>query len=459
MNKQAWIYMNIQNRIKNTLASRDLFILPTKNVAYNLLYAPLADSIMLLNKTDIQRLATAVSDSSNADNESIDIINSLCDVASVKDRDGHVRTEKDFINLSILPNNTCNFSCSYCYSAKGRSTKKIDYNSVKQAIDYFLSPDRNQSSILTVTYFGGGEPLLSWKDIVEPSINYLYEQADRLQRKVITTIITNGSLIPTNFIKICKTHNIDLVCSFDILEDIQNAQRRHYQLVKENISSLIQNKVIPAINSVITPLNICKQKEMIIEVHGQYPEIKYIAFEPTVDYEKIDKKQFYSDFLREFLLAQQLAQEFGIVLTCSSLRNVDVTVDRYCAGEMALCADGSLSICPCISSPYEPNYQYYLYGKVDSVGVHINREKLKGLLAINVHINEWCKECFAKWTCGGGCMNKNLLNSNSQDIDYCLFTRQFLQYVLTKRLDQLTIEETGNSIKQIVGDYEYFFKK
>ena len=66
---------------------------------------------MLLNKTDIQRLATAVSDSSNADNESIDIINSLCDVASVKDRDGHVRTEKDFVNLSILPNNTVNFSC------------------------------------------------------------------------------------------------------------------------------------------------------------------------------------------------------------------------------------------------------------------------------------------------------------------------------------------------------------
>ena len=100
------------------LAEKSIYVVPLKR-EHLLLYAPLADSVLLVTQQEADRIATAISSPGKADDESRTIVDTLCDVVPVKDRDGQIHDEKDFINLSILPNNICNFTCSYCYSAKG----------------------------------------------------------------------------------------------------------------------------------------------------------------------------------------------------------------------------------------------------------------------------------------------------------------------------------------------------
>lgn len=444
-------------KIDNRLAQKSLYEIPIHN-GYSLLYAPLADSVLLLDKEEMTRIKSVVY-GSKFDEETSSIIEALCDVIPVEERENQIHSEKDFINLSILPNNICNFSCAYCYSAKGRSNQQLSLQNVFRAIDYFFDPVRNQSPKLTVSIFGGGEPLLSWKNIVQQTIQYIYNHAYIQNRKVTTTLITNGSLIPSDFIDVCLKYDIDLVCSFEILEDIQNHQRQHFTIVSSNIRRLIDNGVVPAINSVITEINVDRQSEMIEELHNHYPEIRYVAFEPVISSSINDKNTFYNSFIKNFVAAECIAKRYGITLTCSVLRNVDVTVDRYCPGEFALCANGEISICPCVSSPQEPNYTKYIYGQIDSSGIHINKDKLQELLSYNLHSQAWCKECFAKWNCGGGCVNNTINNNGKQDKSYCQFVRRFLKYSLLQRLEKIYREEYNENIREKIGNYEYIITK
>lgn len=436
------------------LADQSIYVVPLRE-EHLLLYAPLADSVLLVTRHEVDRIATAIFSPEKADAESRMIVDTLCDVEPVKDRVGQIHNERDFINLSILPNNICNFTCSYCYSAKGRSSQQLTTQLAYRAIDFLLSPERNNAPLLTVSIFGGGEPLLSWQKVVKPTIDYLYQEAGRLGRRVVTTLITNGSLIPEGFIETCLSYQIDLVCSYEILEDVQNSQRKHFDLVSKHIETLIQNDVVPAINSVVTELNADRQIEMIETLHRRFPRIRHVAFEPVMDPSIADRNLFYRRFTSEFIKAERHAREYGIKLTSSVLRNVDVTVDRYCPGEFALCADGSLSICPCVSSPAETNYSKYIYGHVDEAGVHIDRVRLQQLLNMNVYAQPWCQDCFAKWNCGGGCTNDTVNNGGNQDTAYCRFVRRFLRYILIRRLDGIYKEEYGENLQDIIGDYEY----
>lgn len=436
--------------------TRELYVLTTGRDEWKLLYAPLADAMMLVNDDDLDRLAAAIESPDSASDDAAEAVRELCDTTPVSERGNRVRGVGDFINLSILPNNICNFSCSYCYSAKGRSSRRLELAQAKRIIDWFLSTERNASPKLSVSIFGGGEPLISWEDVVRPSVEHLYRVAEMQRRTVVTTLITNGSIIPNGFAEMCRRYNIDLVCSYDILEDVQNAQRRHFALVTENIGRLIAEGVVPAVNAVVTELNVGRQREMIETLHCRFPEIRHAAFEPATGLSMSDKGGFYKRFSAGFVDALRAAEECGIKLTCSALRNVDVAVDRYCAGELALCADGSLSICPCVSSAEEPNFQRYVYGRVSDSEVVVDEDKLKELLSHDVYGQPWCQRCFAKWNCGGGCMNTTILNGNKPDADYCRFMRTFLKYMLAERLDKTYIAEMGQSIADTIGDYGYF---
>ena len=446
--------------IYEILRQKDLFLLSVDSSKYRVLYAPLADSCILVDDNDINQLAAAVACPDQADEETLEILDALTDVVPISHREGIMKTEKDFINLSILPNNTCNFACSYCYSAKGRSGQQLKYEQAKDVIEFFLSPERNKSEKLTITFFGGGEPLISWDNVVMPSIDLINKIAQVQHRRVVITVITNGSVIPSGFLERCRDYAIDLVCSYEILEEIQNVQRKHYHLVTENIGKMIAQGVVPAINSVITELNVERQSEMIDVLHQRFPQIRYVAFEPVLGPNVENRRQFYTRYTEQFIKAKSLADQLGIRLTCSALRNVDVTVNRYCPGEFALVANGSLTICPCISSPQEDNFDKYVYGKVSAgQGVCIDNEKLSKLLAVDVDAYHWCDKCFARYNCGGGCMNTTISNNNQQDVDYCHFVRNFLKYMLLKRLDENYMEDSEGSIKDLIGNYEEFIKE
>lgn len=405
-----------------------------------LLYAPLADCVTAVSRSDLDRLCIAATNAKKCfDEEAVRIIEELTDVIPINNRPGYVASSGDFRNLTLLPTNRCNFSCSYCYSRAGRSSDIIPFDAVKTIIEWFAANCGKAYEPLHVTIYGGGEPMLCWDEIVRPSLDLIGKLNAYNDKKINVTLITNGSIIPKDFIVYLKAYNIDLVVSFEVVKDLQNQYRRNYDRIAGNLRLLADAGLSPRINAVVTPESVKRLKEIIECLHHNFPFIDYISLEP--ENENNLSAQFYDSFIQSFFEAYTLAKEYGITATCSTLRNCDVTVDRYCAGELAMTATGKLTLCPCISTESQPDFDRWSYGTVCDGMVKIDYERLQSLLKINLDTMPQCNDCFAKYNCGGGCLNRYINNGYSPDENYCTFMKNFLKLIIRQRHDQLLIEQ------------------
>lgn len=407
--------------------SHSVFDLGKIDEHMTLLYAPLSDNCVVVSEDDLAELEAAA-EGKSCSREHFDVFNMLKTCSPIH----RICKPADFINLSVLPTNMCNFSCTYCYSAKGRSFQTIDYDVVENAIRWFVGLERDGSPDLNVTFFGGGEPMLCWREVVKPAMDFIVDLRKTYVGKIRLTLITNGSVIPEGFAEFCRNVGIDLAISFEILPELQNTQRRNYNLVMGNIRVLCRQGIVPAINSVITDFAVDKMPQMVEWACENIPGVRHLSFEPVTGFHT---DGFYDIFTEKFFESRNLAQGKGVNLTTSALRNCDVTVERYCAGELALTANGDITACPCVSSVQQPGYDRWVYGHANGGGVRINDERFKKIFDHDVNVQPWCSRCFARYNCGGGCLNKTMDLCFKPDVAYCRFFRNFLRRVLIERIN------------------------
>ena len=129
-----------------------------------MLYAPISGNIMIASDEECNQIEEAIEN--GTENEEIkEVVESLIVGEPVSQRDSKVNNVNEFLLMYILPNYICNFACSYCFSAKGRSNKVLKKEHLKAALDYFVDSNRIKTSQLAISYLGGGEPTISW-DVV-----------------------------------------------------------------------------------------------------------------------------------------------------------------------------------------------------------------------------------------------------------------------------------------------------
>lgn len=390
-----------------------------------LLYAPLSCNSVIVSVDDLQGLQAAAKGEILTGEYA-----AALDMLAAHEPIPRIRNIEDFRNLSILPTNSCNFACSYCYSSKGRSNATIDFAAVARMIRYFIGLKRKNTPPLHITLFGGGEPMLCWESVVHPAIELIEQLREDYLGKIHITLITNGSILPADFAEVCMKSDVDLAISFEILEELQNLQRHNYRLVYDNILNLCKSGIVPAINSVITDEAVKLMPRMVFEAIEKIPGVKYLSFEPMSGEHT---REFYDLFIKYFFEAKAVADSYGVKLTTSALRNVDVTVERYCAGELALNATNEITACPCLSSPQQPGYHRWVYGHVSDGEVKINFERLASLLDYDVNAQPWCEHCFARYNCGGGCLNSAIERGHKPDSEYCRFFKDFLRKIIIQR--------------------------
>lgn len=338
----------------------------------------------------------------------------------------------------ILPNNICNFKCTYCYSAQGRSGNAIDLNSLKTAINYFLNRRQPQGRRFTISILGGGEPLLSWP-LLKETLDYAYSLADEHRLSLPISIVTNGSIFSHDIANYMKMHNVSLGVSFDILPEIQNRQRGHYETVKSNINQFTEAGVDVALNAVITLENIDRMNDMLDAIVTNTPRIKKVFFKSLIsdNYFSSPKERmnYYRRFVDNFFEALDKAKEYGIWLTSPYLNNAMCVSDRFCPGIFVVTSDGDISICPCIGSRKDKLFDKFIYGHISENGkVEINDKKLKLILSHNHNRNERCRDCIAHWHCAGGCYADNSTIGDDHDAQnaYCESMQYFIERYIKK---------------------------
>lgn len=421
--------------------------------AIYIVYSPLSDELILASEEDVLSIKRYLEEDAPVNDELKELIDEFLykDIPTV----APVPDVTLFTKLSLLPNYTCNFACSYCYSSLGRSSQEIEWDKVKSTLDYFIDEHRIPLSPLSLFISGGGEPLVSWKTITRRTIEYAHSRAEQKGFPLHTSIITNGSLLTEEIASVLQKNHCSVCVSFEVLEDLQNIQRHYYDKVHKNIEMLGKIGLTTLLNSTITPLSVVRMVEMVRVVAERYPFVSQYTMEPVTGTEYFSSPQaihdFYDSFYDNYLAAKKIAKETNINLRFTFDDALRDNVMRHCPGKFCLTPQGTISICHLVSSPKEERYAKCIYGLVGNNGrVQLNESQFKQLYNNNLFSSRKCDKCFARWSCGGECMTRNDTYPPEYMKEVCSFNRRFIRHLLIERIEQSVLEETGQTLKEYV---------
>lgn len=330
--------------------------------------------------------------------------------------------------MTILLNQVCNFSCSYCYSARGRDKSVLNRETLLHAIDMFVVPTRG--SKLSLTFSGGGDPMLSF-DLLSEAVNHARLLSQQRGIRLDIGVVTNGSMLNDERITFIRNNNLQLVVSCDILPDVHNAQRSHYYVVASTIDRLCEEGLAVGLRSTITPLNVSRMEEMVNILHNRFPKVHSAAFEavlnPSLFADIYALRKFYREFTKHIFATIDHGRALGIEIGNTIINNVSVCKTRSCLGKLVLTPHRSLTACSRISSPTDAHYQDFVFGNIDSQGeIHIDYDKYNAIMqSAHSHLGE-CQSCIAKYHCSGGCLLARKMLNHEQLQAYCEFNREMV---------------------------------
>jgi radical SAM protein with 4Fe4S-binding SPASM domain len=423
--------------------------------AFYLIYAPLTDNMLMSDADTVHRMKEA-EHTENKDAEIEELLDQLKETGYTGVP--AVQQPEDYQVLYVLVNYICNLSCSYCFSARGRSNKALSKANLKAVLDYFIDSQRSGGKPLKITFTGGGEPTMSW-DVVKYGLEYASQLAEEQKIPLKFGLISNGSLITEEMVGILSRYHVSSRISFEIIEEIQNKQRGFYHKVCRAIDAMVKAGIKVEIRSVITPDNVNRMDEMADEMIKRFPEVDTYYFDPVADskifYDETLTALFYDSYRRSFLKAKQLATQNNKQIKCAVSRSLETIVDRYCQGEFCLTPEGTISVCMEVSSPQEEGYEQHIYGRVDeNRKLVIEYDKYRQLRQKDMACNNpRCETCFVKWNCGGGCMASNNQYSEAIRKIICDFTQTFSCDLLLEKLNGMQIMQSGISLHELVNNY------
>ena len=399
-----------------------------------LFYSPLAGQCVLVTKEDAEKI---YDDLRNGTLEKK--YQSMTHYLFPSQKKGYHVDCNDYTKMYVLLNQKCNFSCSYCYSAAGRSNQELSMSQIKTMFDYFFFEIPPAEKKRKIVFAGGGEPFLSW-NLLKETVRYAEECAISTGQRVSFSSFTNTSILDEEKIRFILEHNVLINSSFDILPKIQESQRDKYDLVSANLKKMLESGIRVNIAATITSSAIPEMERMIQEVITHYPGVEGVNLEMVFDSRTMHDREsticYFLNFYNSYISAEKLARKNNLHLYNSFFYLRNIIRDRYCGGAFVLTADGKLSSCPYVSTPKDPGYQIMSYGECNNGKVVIDKNKLSAFLSVKAENKPECRNCFAKWNCGGGCPNSLSLYTSEVRTAICENTRLYLKKELLRKLEE-----------------------
>lgn len=375
------------------------------NTAVYLAYAPLYGAYGLMNAAEAQQLQAILHDA--APTTQHEFLTALKDCPKLA-RLPAPETPDDIWEVDLLLNNICNFHCSYCYSAAGRSNKRMPEPAWRKTIDFIFAEERKNKLPVRIHFSGGGEPLISFPEI-QKVVAYIEEKHAESGRRYSMGIVSNGSLLTDEIIEYIRDKKIDLVISFEVLPELQNRERGAYDKVKANLARLHELNCPFGIRSPLTEDALPLLPTMLDTLKSEYPYITSLTVEPVHSpewYGTPEKLKSYFDLFYEvYTKAHEQAEKLGIFLGSNTFALLKYRRKAKCMCKMVVTAEGTISYCARVAASTEPLYDRFIYGtcNTDTNAPVFDAEKFAAINRHNIEEQPQCRQCFARWNCGGDC--------------------------------------------------------
>ena len=326
-------------------------------------------------------------------------------------------------HLELLVTHRCNMACRYCYGAHGQEQWEgkpylygadsggMSFDTAKQGVDYLFEASGPQKE-LSVIFFGG-EPLLEI-DLLERIVPYVRGKEKEAGKKVDFSLSTNGLLLSPKVVDFLAKNRIGCQVSIDGPAGIHDRTRVFpngegtYNAILPGVEWLISRRPgkVPARVTIAGGL---------IDLHETVNHLLDLGFgsvhvEPAIgssgdlevtqeDVEEIKKQnESLAVFLVESVRNNRFFNYSNLVKHIRQTRVVKERLAHYCgAGRtyFALAQDGGFYPCHRFVG-----MDAYKMGDIDN-GIDLTLQKK--ILSLTVDNRPVCRDCWARYLCGGGC--------------------------------------------------------
>jgi uncharacterized protein len=326
------------------------------------------------------------------------------------------------IDLNVT--HECNLACRYCYGAYGTLLTRTDgpfrYGStegwmtpeVARAAFSFLLQQSGDEPQISLVFFGG-EPLLNWR-LIETMVPEFRRRADEAGKKLFLSTATNATLLTSEKLDFMVRNGIGIQFSFDGPAEVQDDQRcdrlgrGSHDRVAEAARLLFEARP-RSVNARTTITRRHLDVPAIVE-HILGMGFASVHVEPATgvcnDYALTEAdlpelKRQYTKLAEMFLSRLREGELFNLSNFVKYVRNTHAPqAPRFypCgAGRSYLCVapDGRIYLCHRFTGSEE-------YSLGDVFG-GIRDDLRRRVEAANVDARPGCRECWARYYCGGGC--------------------------------------------------------
>lgn len=322
----------------------------------------------------------------------------------------------------LFPTFGCHLRCTYCYSKGGERKTNMDEDVARAAIDFILgNAEANGAAECGLEFHGGGEPTWNWP-VFEFALDHLEAGARRHGLRPAFSLATNGMLSPEQVGRIAaRIPRVQV--SLDGTAEIQNAQRPtpalkgSFPIVARTITALLARGTEVTIHSVITERSMDRIPEIVHFFGERFPGAA-VQIEPAFPCGRglVTGEQFppIRRFVEGFIEALGIAGSLGMELAYSGANpSLTHVKNKFCGvstPNFIVTPTGLVTACNEVAEPEHPFADYFIYGRLDrpSGQFVFDREKIARLRGYQPARHPECGECFARFTCAGECLVKNI---------------------------------------------------
>lgn len=326
-------------------------------------------------------------------------------------------------HLELMVTHACNLGCRYCYGADGPEHWKgaphlygarssgMSLETARRGVDFLFQAAGAQKELSLI--FFGGEPLLE-VELIERLLPYVREKEKERDKKVNLSLSTNGLLLTEKVVRFLVKNRIGCQVSIDGPRAVQDANRclpdggGSYDLILPGIRRLIaarKGKVPSRVTVAHGHIEMPEILEHLLSLGFDSVHMEpAIGTLPGISITREDLAEIKNQietlalFLVKSLRNDRYFNFSNLVKYIRQTRVIRERSAHYCGAArtyLALSQDGAFY--PCHRFVGLENYRM---GDLDG-GIDLTLQKK--ILDLTVDNRPVCRDCWARYLCGGGC--------------------------------------------------------
>jgi uncharacterized protein len=368
-------------------------------------------------------------------------------------------TQYPITHLYFISTNECNLKCEYCFVKGDRdfAPERMTEDIAKKGLEVFakLTEKADSSSIA----FYGGEPLLN-ADVVYSAMRYVreLERVGVFKCPVNITLVTNGTLIDDNTVKVLLETKTNVSVSIDGPKHYHDAARKSttgkdtFDEAIRGYRKLKEAGMNPGISCTLNRHNV-EHMDDIVEFISKELHPRAVGFNillPTIKGgNPLDPPGEFT--VNQLINAFKIFREAGIYEDRMMRRIGPFTKRKFhlkdcmgVGGQIVISPEGKIGPCQAFLGfdDFFPLSLHDLYSRLSSLKIDDIYE--------NALFNEWiqrfplnmeeCARCFAIAVCGGGCPYASFVDHGSiwkVDDRICYQAKQILEWMIWEAYDYI----------------------